>query len=177
MLNAILGGYMHLQNLSKNKKGQEELVGFVIIVVIALIVFLIFLAFQFNKYNNPQNKADEEIRQFIVSMNRFTSECAISYEPAYSTILDLSEWCYRGAECVDDKKACDVLNDSLVKLLENSWYVGEGSVVKGYELNVSYKTNRTQEELAYVKKGSCGLNSRGSEHFTETISSSLKICY
>jgi len=162
---------------SRHKRGQEELVGFVLIVVITVIVFLIFLAFQFNKHGNQQNREDEEVRQFLVSLNHYTTDCAISYEPAYASVLDLSEWCYKGASCTNEESACDVLNNSVSGILNANWIISEGSVIRGYELNISYKTNASQEDILFVQKGSCVGNTRGSEYFTETISSTLLICY
>ena len=56
-----------------SKKGQEEIIGFVIIVVVVMIVLLVFLAFIFK---NPVKISNEkELENFIDSVVLYTTPC------------------------------------------------------------------------------------------------------
>ncbi len=163
------------------KRGQEELVGFVVIVVLVAVIFLVLLAIFIRKPGVDSKQESIEIYQFLEGAMKHTSECAINYEPNYLEAGELIEKCYEGTQCLDGKDSCLVLNSTFVLLIDNSWKVGEQYPIKGYVFNSSYKGNETSEEILSLRKGSCSGSVRGSEYlipaFPGTIVSTLRLCY
>jgi len=106
------------------RKGQEEIVGFVLIVVIVSIMFLIFLGISLR---NPTGieKESRDVYQFLESLIEYTSECALRFEPAFSSVGKLIRECYErpSAECTSGEGVCDVLDENLRDILVASWKV------------------------------------------------------
>ena len=165
--------------MDKNKKGQEEIVGFVLIVVIVAVVFLVLLGIFIRKDGGLETE-NKEISQFLGSIGQSTSECAIGYEPNYLKLGSLIEACYSGDLCLSGKKACDVLETELKNVLDASWKVGEGPI-KGYEFNASFLSDTKEKDIKSIKKGACIGSIRGDEESINAeggvIIYSLKVCY
>jgi len=161
----------------KSRKAQEEIVGFVVIVVIVAVIFLIFLSISVRQ-PRAENRADESILQFLESMSRYTTDCAISYEPAYSTVNDLILQCYTGKTCTSGEGACDVLNRTLSGLIQRSWHASQDGPVKGYLLNITYRTNisSSEEVIFSLKAGNCSSGFKGNEILTPPVFTYLEIC-
>lgn len=164
-----------------DKRGQEELVGFVVIVVLVAIIFLVLLAIFVRKSGVDTKQESIEIYQFLEGAMRQTSECALSYEPNYLEVGELIEGCYEGKRCLDGEDSCLVLNSTFTLLIDDSWNVGEEYPIKGYVFNSTYKGNQTEDEIFNLGDGSCAGSSRGSEYlspaFPGTIVSTLRLCY
>lgn len=164
------------------KKGQEEIVGFVLIIVIVTVVFLVFLGISLRKGGETSGVKSEstEVYQFLESSMEFTTECAVRFENDVSILGELFEECYSGTKCLNEEMACDVLNKSLNEIFESSWQVGENRPVKGYEFKASYKSSDFEEEVISLRKGSCGKSVRGASYispaFPGRIESVLQIC-
>ena len=167
----------------KNKKAQEEIVGFVLIMVIVAVVFLIFLGIGVRR--NPANTGSEstEIYQFLESSMEFTTSCLYSSAPDYLTLGELFEYCYNGNKCLDGESSCMMLNNTLKDILDASWYVGEESSLKGYELLAAYTLDSSSQrkEIISLKEGNCAGFVRGASYispaFPGKIEISLKTCY
>ena len=159
--------------MDKNRKGQEEIVGFVLIVVIVAVIFLVLLGI-FIRRDGGLETENKEISQFLGSMGQSTSGCAIGYEPNYLKLGSLIESCYSGELCLSGKKACDVLETELRNVLDASWQVGEGPI-KGYELKaVNLRdSSSTPLPLNPIFKGPCGTNRRGNDKAINAQSGSI----
>lgn len=167
--------------IKRGRRGQEELVGFVVIVVLVAIIFLVLLAIFVRKPGVESREESIEIYQFLEGAMKQTSDCAISYEPNYLEVGELIEGCYDGQRCLDGEDSCLVLNSTFALLIDNSWNVGEEYPIKGYMFNASYRGNQTEDEIFSLGKGSCSGSIRGSEYLTPafpgTIVSTLRLCY
>ena len=79
--------------------------------------------------------------------------------------------------------SCDVLNETFVKILDNSWVVSPESNVKGYEFRSFFKTNSSEQgtEIISLIKGNCNGSIRGATYLTPafpgSIESELMVCY
>ena len=126
------------------KRGQEEMVGFVVIVVIVSVVLLVLLGFLLR---SPDKSAVEsyEVESFIQASLQYTSECENQIE--FLSIQDLIVACERGEKCLDERDSCEILNESLKGIIGKTWNVGEGSAVKGYKFTI-----RIEEEEKWVLK-------------------------
>lgn len=121
----------------KNRRAQEEMVGFGMIVVIVAIIGLIFLWFFLTK-PHPKNLDDYEVKSFVNSLMQYTSDCK---EPGKDFIRmnELLYWCADSSartQCYGGLDACELLNNTLNGITKESWSVGPDLPFRGYELNV-----------------------------------------
>lgn len=174
------------------KKSQEEIAGFVLIVVLVAIVFLIFLGISLRSSDTNITKESKDVRRFIESSWKYTTDCALDYEPHYKDIQDLTDSCRIQPEkiCTSGKNVCTVLNSTFVDLLDASWNVGGGSAIRGYHLDVFYSINGTNtkpEHILTFSKGNCSTSFYvGAAPFFSAYSSGsnfgaityeMKLCY
>ena len=166
-----------------NKKGQEEMVGLVIIMVVVAVIFLVFLGI-FIRQGNSQDRTSgsAEVAQFLDSAVEFTSECTFN-DYSYLDVGELFRACDSGnALCRNGKKACVVLEETLKNMLDASWNFDENSPLKGYELKaVNLRdSSSTPLPLNPIFKGPCGTNRRGNDKsiFAQSgsIIVSLELC-
>lgn len=118
----------------KNKRGQEEIVGFIIIVVIVAIILLFFLNF-YLKSEKKESLESYEINSFIQSFLSYTTECRDYLE--YFSIQDLIFECDSKGVCLDGQESCEILNSTLEDIITESWQIGEDRPIKGYELEIT----------------------------------------
>jgi hypothetical protein len=157
-----------------NKKGQEEIVGFVVIVVLVSIALLILLGFLLR---SPSANAVEsyEVEGFIQASLQYTSNCESPAE--FLSLQDLVVSCDTGEICLDGRDSCEVLNETLKSLIDKAWNVGSQSAAKGYELEI----NVEGEEMLLLQKGNATSNYKGNfQDFVkrgDTYEISLKVYY
>ena len=165
----------------KNKKAQEEIAGFVLIVVIVIIISIIILGISIRQSNKDVGES-RDVYQFLESMMQYTTDCAISYEPAYSKLGELIDKCNSGlSRCISGKEPCEVAKDTLTKMIDSAFYITDETHIKGYEFKSIFISNNQEKELISVSKGECKGRIRGSEipihSFQGDISNTLKLCY
>ncbi len=166
----------------KNKKAQEEIVGFVLIVVIVAIITVILLGISIRSDNAKVDQESKDVYQFLESAMQLTTTCSISYEPDYSKLNELISICYLGtSKCLNGENPCSLSNKTISSLLSDSFLANQDSSIKGYEFRSAYSNNATSTEIIFIKKGACQGAIRGSEILIPadkgTISNSLKLCY
>lgn len=160
------------------RKGQEEIVGFVLVVLIVSVVFFVFLGLSIRSDQKIVQES-RDIYQFLDSSMEYTTECAIGFEPAYDDIESLIVSCSEGSRCTSGKSSCEVLNYTLKELIESSWQVGPDRPIKGYEFRSYFE--ESEEVIVEYKKGICEESIRGSEYLSHSSSGSvisvLRLCY
>jgi hypothetical protein len=167
----------------KRKRGQEEIVGFVLIIVIVAIIFLVVLGIMVRRGTDSVRSESSEVYQFLESSMEYTTSCSFSSAPDYYILGELFEECYTGSNCLDGANSCEVLNETLAEILDSSWVVSPESPVKGYAFNSFFKTNSSEEgtEIISLDKGNCEGSIRGATYlapaFPGSIESQLKICF
>lgn len=165
----------------KNKKAQEEIIGFVLIVVIVVIIFLILLGIIVRQKPQVIQKESADVYQYLESMMEYTSDCAISYEPAFSRVGVLIDDCHLDSKCLNQKSACETLNLTLRETIEANWNIGQERAVKGYIFNATYSSNSGAKEVIFIFEGNCSSSMIGAEYlypaYPGTIRSALEICY
>jgi Ni,Fe-hydrogenase I cytochrome b subunit len=120
-----------------NKKGQEEMVGFALIIIIVSVILLVFLGFYLSK-PSTQTIQSYETESFVQSMLQYSTKCQNYF--GYISVENLIFMCNSGTQCSDGEDSCMVLNTTLQGILSNSWPVGQGSSIKGYNLNITSST-------------------------------------
>tara|TARA_Y100000310_G_scaffold70143_1_gene65707 strand:- start:98 stop:688 length:591 start_codon:yes stop_codon:yes gene_type:complete len=125
----------------KNKKAQEEMVGFVLIVVIVVIISVILLGISLRSNSTSSVEESEELNSFLSSVAQITSDCE-KPKNDFLVIGDLVKKCYDKQVCSDDRIICDVLSSTLRNVLRNSTYVvGDESPNQYYDLKIFYENN------------------------------------
>ena len=117
----------------KNKRAQEEIVGFAMIVIIVSIILMFFLVFSLS--SGSENEKSYEASSFLQAALSYTSDCMSNFE--YLPVDELIASCYNEKTCElrgEREDVCDVLNDTLNGLLAESWPVGEDRPEKGYKM-------------------------------------------
>jgi hypothetical protein len=168
----------------ENKKGQEEIVGFVLIIVLVAVAFLVFLGIAIRNGGPSTSSESSDIYQFLESSMEFTTECAFSSVPDYFTLGELFEECYTGNNCLNDKNSCDVLDETLKEILKGSLNVDPEANIKGYEFESFYSVDSSdseqREEIISFKEGDCTGPIRGASYlspaFPGRIESVLRVC-
>tara|TARA_Y100000034_G_C6772813_1_gene344848 strand:+ start:291 stop:803 length:513 start_codon:yes stop_codon:yes gene_type:complete len=167
--------------INLKKRGQEELVGFVLIVILVAVIFLVFLGIFFRQGNTSEQESTE-VFQFLESLNEYTTDCAIGYVPDYSNVGELIQECHEARLCTNGKTACEALNETVRSALEVGWDIGEGKYRNGYEFGVVYESETLKENIMEVSGGNCSAGFTGSELTSAagpdwTITSFLKVCF
>ncbi len=150
----------------KKRKGQEEIVGFVLIVVILAIALVIFLGI---KLRNPEpvQKDSEIIYQFIESSMEQTTECVVRQNGKNVAMNELIKECHSfDNNCLNGKSSCEVAKETMDEMLKATWKVGDEYPYKGYEVLAEYNTNSSaSEEIFLIKAGNCSNNYVGNSYF------------
>lgn len=151
------------------KKAQEEMIGFALIIVIVAVILLIFLGFSLKE---PEKKAIEnfEVNSFIQSTLHYTSDCRDNLE--FITIQKLIFDCSSKETCLDERNSCEVLNNTLKEIVENSWKT-ENSPVRGYSLEI----NRENQTIISLAKGDTTRNSKGSSQSFSQSGESFEVIF
>jgi len=164
----------------KNSKGQEEVVGFVVIVVLVAVVFVLMLGFS-PKEPIVKENASKDIRHFLESLRVYTTDCRLS-EQVPLEYKGLIGSCYSGRVCLSGKKACDVLNSTTNDILTKSFPNGKDYPIKGVRFNIYYnESTGSESNIASLSQGNCSTSHRSAEDFFPLglgqVTVSLKICY
>jgi hypothetical protein len=157
--------------IKKQKRGQEEFVGFGVIIIVVAVALLIFLSFALKKGSQKQGIESYEVESFIQSVLQYTTDCEdnIRYLPIQKIVFD----CTEDVKCLNGRKTCDVLNETLEGIMQESWLVEEDSLVKGYELEVFSEEN----EILKISKGNFTNNYKGAEQLFSEGGDSIKIAF
>lgn len=165
-------------------KGQEEIVGFVMVVVIVSVIAVILLGIFIRQGGSQSVSESQDVAAFLDSALQYTTNCTVRSDNSYASLGDLIGYCHDRRNCLSGEKACEVAESELGKMLNASWRVENGSVVKGYAFNATYIRNSTiieTEKVIFISSGECLGSIKGSEEislaYPGRIISSFKICY
>ncbi len=135
--------------MKKEKKGQQEIVGFVLIVVLVVVGLMVFLVISLRS-----SAVDEDsivVGNVLDALMKYTTECAIVYEPDYDNFEDLFKSCYLGDRCKNlGVSACYYLNESLSSVLGD--LMESDASVGFYELDFFVNDG---EGLLKISEGNC----------------------
>ncbi len=137
-----------MSKLVNSKRSQEEIVGFVLIILLVTIIALVFLVINIRK---PAEKLpSNELESFLQASMRYSTECFITSERRYD-LKDLIVSCNDNERCMNNKTSCEMLNETIIRILDESWKPGKDNPVKSYKLRI-YENNLTMLRL---KNGNC----------------------
>lgn len=154
-----------LRNTNKQKQGQEEIVGFIVIVVIVSLVLVFFLVFSLN--TKPQTNS-YEASSFLQSALHYTTTCQINGD--YVSVSDLISSCVQNATCANQENSCDNLNQTISKIMDKSWPMPDFPV-KGYNLTIISNFGN----ILSVQKGNITATYKGAQEVLPTSSVKVSI--
>lgn len=169
----------------KLRKGQEEIVGFVLIVVLVVIVLVIFLGIQLRN-PKPQQRESEVIYQFLESSMEQTTNCTLSEGASYLALDDLIRECHEsGSLCISGDNSCDSAEETFKKLVNGSFVVGPSYPHKGYDVSALYVVNASgqsqTESVLNLTAGNCSGNYIGNSYWIPEFPGSIivrtKLCF
>lgn len=132
--------------IKKQKKAQEEMIGFVVIMVLVIVILLIFLLIYMG--NNESEKSDSKVENFVKILPSYTTDCGKNGDP-HMTIKEVATYCYQNKECLNGEDSCEYLEDTVKKIMEETWQVGEGFYYKAYSLRFYEKG----DEILLIEEG------------------------
>jgi hypothetical protein len=135
-----------------SKRGQHEIVGFVLIVALVVIGLMIFLIISFR--SSPETTSDVKVDNLLTSLMKYTTSCAIIFEPNYETFEDLFKSCHKGKKCKNlNIGACEYLNQSLAEI-SSSLLETEASI-SSYQIDFLKKDLDKEDLIMRVGQGNC----------------------
>jgi len=126
-----------------NKKGQEEIIGFVMIIILVAVILLIFVGFSLRS-GQTQDVESYEVESFIRAILQHTTECKDNF--GYLSVDRIIFECMNKGVCADDRSACEALTESLEGITSEAWRI-ENRPVEGYKLEVLLEGEPLIEEI------------------------------
>ena len=100
-------------------KGQQEIVGFVLIVVLVMVGLMVFLIISVRDSGSVDSNSVGVSNMLDVIM-RTTSDCAVVYEPDYDNFEELFKSCFKEDSCSNlGETACEYLNESFEEIVSS----------------------------------------------------------
>ena len=121
---------------NKNKRAQEEIVGFVIIVLLVSVVALVFFGISLRK--TVPIESSVKMENFMEGALGLTTECSIKAVPNYLDLGDLVKECRKMSNCYDGRKTCEVLNKTVTELLESTFPINGQAPTTYYSFGAYY---------------------------------------
>jgi hypothetical protein len=147
--------------IPKTKKGQHEILGFVLIVVIVSVIGVIFLTITFGKTTQTQYDS-LEISNLLESSMHYTTDCAVNFVPQYRDGQDLIKSCYNEQignylNCLDGRNVCDALEETMKELIKDTLDVSEEAPNKAFKLRIYFSPLDQEDSNEEILKLDSGL--------------------
>jgi len=144
----------------KNNRGQQEMVGFVLIVVIVMVALMVFLVISLR--TDKEIPDSVEVENMLDVLMKKTTGCAIVFEPQYDSYEDLIKSCQENKRCSNlDKMACDYLKENLRNEMEI--VMGTESVINSYNIEANYVFDEELENIFSLGSGNCSGSLSGAQ--------------
>jgi hypothetical protein len=127
------------------RKAQQEIIGFVVIMLIIVIAGVLFLRFYLKSGSQVLND-DAEIKNFLESSAKYTSNCYIASESKFKTLEELITDCYSNKICSDRRNSCEVVNETYSEMLNQLWSTGKDSKIGYSGLSFYISQNISDED-------------------------------
>ena len=161
---------MRQYKMIKNKKAQEEMIGFALIMIVVAAILLVFLSLALR--NSEKEPVESyEISGFIQAILQYSTNCEDSYGKV--DVKEVIFMCDAGDYCANNANSCAILDSTLNNIVQESWVVSETSPVKGYELHV-YASNA---ELLSIEQGNITNNYKGASQDFIKRGSNIEISF
>lgn len=151
------------------KKAQEEFVGFALIIIIVAVILLVFLSFSIKQPR--ENLQSYEVESFLQTALQYTTDCKNNYE--FLPVQKLIVACIQEETCIDGRKTCDALNETLIGIVGEGWGVGKEYPTKAYELGI----NTEEQKLLNLRDGNITRNYKSASQNFSKSGNSIQIYF
>lgn len=159
----------------RERKGQEEMVGFVVIMLLVAVAFLIFLGLYLRKSNVDLRVESSEVSQFLDAMVEYTTECSVNDGYSFESVDELASECDDGSICSNGRNACEVLKETSKEVIESSWNFGAQAPLKGYRFVIDFNSTSVQD-ISLVQNCDTSGAYRGGIRPFQKFKFDLKLC-
>lgn len=166
-----------MKKILKSKRGQEEMIGFILIIILVGVIALVFIFISLRK--PAEARPSSEISEFLYSSLAYTTNCQPSAE-RYNNFQDLIKACGDGEKCLSGEDSCEILRNVSIALIDAGFQVSPDSRYKAYEFSIYAGNASGNQSLLYLKHGNFTTNLVGSDAFfisRETYHLKLKLSY
>jgi len=133
-------------------RGQQEMVGFVLIVILVVVGLMVFLVISIRSGDDEVKSVGVE--NMLNALMKQTTDCAVVYVPDYDDFEDLFKSCHQGDQCSNlGVDACDYLNESLRVVLDGMF--ATETTVDAYQIDFFVKDDEGQSGLLRIFGGNC----------------------
>ncbi len=138
-----------MNKINKNKRGQEEMIGFVVIIILLVVIGLVFLGFSMRQ--KPKEIQHQESQMLD------TMQAMLTFSACGDNVRELIKECYYGGTC-NDEDACLYAKELLQDMLDKTQGTDiANSFVRGYILNVTV-LSEPPRTLFFLTKGNLSGN-------------------
>ena len=163
--------YRKMKN--RNKRAQEEMIGFGLIIIIVSVILLVFLGISLNK-TKQKDLGPNEVNSFIQAILPYTTSCEENTGEYYSIQKLITECIDYDSLCLNERSTCEVLNSTLKNMLNQGWPINENTPIKGYEFLII----DNDQSVISLEKGNSTQNSKySSQLLPHSVEISLKVYY
>jgi|SRR3989344_6028667 len=149
---------------NRNKRAQEEIVGFVIIILLVSVVALVFFGISLRKTAPVESSV--RVENFLGAALGVTTDCSIKRIPQYLELGELIKECYKNSKCFDGRKACEALDPIVKSIMDSSFPISNESPTTYYNFRAYYLGNITNRDnlnnggndvqnIYLLEKGNC----------------------
>lgn len=169
----------------KERQGQEEIVGFVVVVVLVAVIALVVLGLALRHPSLQGNAESADIAHFLESVFAMTSECTLRGQ-YHASMGEVANACATDSKqkCAEGTEACAVLNRTLAAAIAAAWNVNNASAVQGYVLSITHRLSSTNERVLLTQEqGACKEGWYEGEHLQPvqgrrgTLITTLQLCF
>jgi len=143
--------------MTKSKRSQEEMVGFVLIIIIVTIIGLFFMFFM--SHQSKPYAQSNEVESFLQSSLLYSSPCTMESGASQLNMQYLAEACSKNQVCSDGISSCEILNQTMSGLIESAFNINPEARYKAYRFSI--KSDETS--ILDLKKGNLTGNIYGAE--------------
>jgi hypothetical protein len=120
-------------------RGQQEIVGFVLIVVVVMVALMVFLIISVR--DSGEDVDSVGVANMLDVLIKTTSDCAVVAEPKYDSFEDLFKSCYDDESCSNlERSACEYLNESLGVVVSSM--VKSEAMIGAWEVDFSVRDGK-----------------------------------
>jgi len=133
------------------KRGQQEMVGFILIVVLVIFALMVFLIISANK---PLVSVDSPATKSLMSsILAYTTDCVFS-EPYKTNVMELMIGCYEeDKKCVNiNKGACEYLNETLSNVMGS--LIDSDPTIVAYTIETYWQSSSEEKPEAFYRLNS-----------------------
>jgi hypothetical protein len=138
---------MSLRKTFSNKRGQEEMVGFVVIMLLVAVIFLVLLAVYIRQ--GPKEPSESlELSQFMDALLEVSTPCGNGLS-SYKLDKVIVECVASDKECSPGSSMtmCEAVRQVIPNITESAWEFSENSPKTGYKYSITKETSESEQDV------------------------------